>query len=405
MGQGVRQTLQIIKREIPQLNIFEVETGTRCFDWEVPEEWEVNEAYILNSAGKKIVDFKENNLHLVGYSKPVDTELELKDLKKYLHSIPSLPDAIPYVTSYYKRRWGFCLSHKQLESLENGKYRVKIDSNFKQGSLSYGEVYIKGQSDKEVYFSSYICHPSMANNELSGPVVLTSLVKNLLENASPHFSYRIVFLPETIGSICYLSKNLLEMKKIIVAGFNVSCVGDDGPFSMIYSRRENTLSDKALLHVLNFCERDVKKYSFLSRGSDERQYCAPNIDLPVVTFCRTKFGEFKEYHNSLDNLNFVTSTGLNDSIETLTRLVTVLENSHNLYTQCYCEPQLGKRGLYPTLSKVGSYDQVENMMNLLAYADGRSLLEIAELINVPVWHLLDDLKILKDQNLIDCSWS
>ncbi|MDC0063084.1 DUF4910 domain-containing protein [Candidatus Puniceispirillum sp.] len=401
-GDGFRESLQIIKRELPQLRINEVPTGTACFDWEIPKEWNIKEAYIIDPSGKKIVDFKDNNLHVMGYSKPVDTKLSLDTLSKHLHSLPDKPRAIPYVTSYYAENWGFCIPHELRESLVEGEYHVKIDSKLIHGSLTYGELLLPGNSEKEIFFSSYLCHPSMANNELSGPVVLTSLAKKIMESKNRNFSFRIIFVPETIGAIAYLSLNLQAMQKNIIAGFNLSCVGDDGPFSIVKSRTGDTLADQMLEHVLKWTQKNNKIYSFLERGSDERQYCSPNIDLPVVTFCRSKFGEFDEYHTSLDNLSYVKPSALVQSTETLLLLVKCLENNFKLRASTFGEPQLGKRGLYPNISKFGSADGLKNMLNLIAFADGRSLLEISEYINIPVWKLLTDLHVLEKNNLIEC---
>src|SRR3989338_5820522 len=247
-GEGVRETLRIIKRQIP-INAYEVPTGTKVFDWTVPEEWNIKDAYVLDESGKKILDFKKNNLHVVSYSVPVDKIVDLSEFQEHLYSLPDQPEAVPYVTSYYEKRWGFCLADKERRKLKKGKYRVLIDSELKKGSLTYGEVIVPGRSKKEVFLSTYICHPSMANNELSGPAVTTFLAKWIL-NRERHYSYRIIFIPETIGALTYLSKNLAVMRKNMVAGFNVTCVGDERAYSFMPSRPGNTYADKIALNVL-----------------------------------------------------------------------------------------------------------------------------------------------------------
>jgi aminopeptidase-like protein len=379
-GPGVRETLKLLGKYLPGLITQEVPSGTRAFDWVVPDEWSISDGYILDVSGQRIVDFKRNNLHVIGYSDPVDVWLELPDLDKHLYSLPDQPEAIPYVTSYYSRRWGFCLSHELRESLKPGRYRAVIKSVLKPGVLNYAELVLPGKSDREVFLSTYVCHPSMANNELSGPVVTTALARWLMAEQR-RYTYRIVFIPETIGSIVYLSKNLEHLKDRVIAGFNITCVGDDRCFSYLPSRSGNTLSDRAALHVLKYLDPLFKRYSWLQRGSDERQYCAPGVDLPVAAIMRSKYGEYPEYHTSLDNLNFVSPTGLQGSFDALRRTIQVIENDVRPKVTVLCEPQLGKRGLYPTLSTKDSGNQVRSMMNLISYCDGeRTLLEIAELL-------------------------
>lgn len=402
-GEGLRDTLRLIKNKISDLEIREVPSGTQVFDWEVPLEWSINEAYILDSSGNKILDFKDNNLHVVSYSVPVDKVISLSELQKHLHSLPDQKNAIPYITSYYKKRWGFCLTHNQRNSLKEGDYRVFIDSNFIQGSLTYGEIYIPGLSEEEIFFSTYVCHPSMANNELSGPVVVSQLVKWLLKKTNLRYSYRIIFIPETIGSITYISQNIDRMKKNIIAGCNVTCVGDDRVYSLIPTRYGNTKADNHMQHVLKHFNPGFKNYSFLQRGSDERQYCSPGVDLPVVTFCRSKFSEYPEYHTSLDNLNMISPQGLFDSYEVLKYFVESFENNQKINNVILCEPNLGKRGLYPTLGTRENDFDVNKRLDFLAYSDGSTLLEIAEKINLPIWELLQLRDELLANNLIKVS--
>lgn len=395
-GEGVRETLSYLKNILPELEIKSVPTGYKAFDWEVPKEWLVKEAYIENEFGDRIIDFKINNLHLVGYSTPIDIWLSLEELNSYLYSLPDQPDAIPYVTSYYFERWGFCISQNQRDDLKPCNYHVVIKSELKDGVLNYGELLIPGEEKKEIFLSTYICHPSMANNELSGPVVTTALAKWIKSLKKRRFSYRIVFIPETIGSLVYLSKNLNEMQKFMIGGFNITCVGDDRCYSYIPSRLGNTYSDKIAKHVLSRIDKNFKIYSWLDRGSDERQYCAPGIDLPVATITRSKYGEYPEYHTSNDNLKLISPEGLEGAFEALKRCLEIMEMDLYYKVNVLGEPQLGKRNLYPTISSKGSANDVRNMMNFLSFCDGNhSLLEISEEINVPI----HDLQIFIDKFL------
>lgn len=401
-GNGVRQSLKIIQKHIPDLKMYEVPSGTKCFDWTVPKEWNINDAYILDPQGKKIIDFKKSNLHVVGYSIPVNKTLSLDELKAHLYTLPEQPDAIPYITSYYSPHWGFCLSQIQYEQLEEGNYQVVIDSELKDGHLTYAELLIPGESEQEVFLSSYVCHPSLANNELSGPTVTTFLAKWLLQQEKLKYSYRIILIPETIGSLTYLSRHLDEMKAKVIAGYNITCIGDNRDYSYIPSRAENTLSDTVAQHVLHHTDKAYKTYPFYESGSDERRYCAPGVDLPVACIMRTKYNQYPEYHTSLDDLNLVTPEGLNGGYLALQRCLEVIEKNEVLKLTVLCEPQLGKRGLYPNLSTKQSNAMVSNMMNFISYCDGTlSTLEIAQKIQVPMWELYEIIENLKEAKLLE----
>lgn len=401
-GNGVRETLSILNSVIGgEMVVHEVPSGTQVFDWSVPKEWNIRDAWIKDSKGNKILDFKDNNLHVVGYSLPVNKKVNLEELKTIIYTQPEQPDAIPYVTSYYKERYGFCMTQNQKDSLKEDNYHIFIDSELKDGSLTYGEIIIPGDSNKEVFLSTYVCHPSMANNELSGPAVAIYLAKWLKSLPIRRYTYRIIFIPETIGSITYLSQNLEHLKKRVIAGFNISCVGDNRTFSYVASRYGNTLADKVAKNVLRFYYPEYKEYSFLKRGSDERQYNAPGVDLPVCAICRSKYGEYPEYHTSKDNLDFISPEGLAGAFEVYKQCITVLENNYKYKINVLCEPQLGKRGLYPTISQKGSYDAIKAMTDFIAYADGTNdLIDISNIICVPVNNLLTIVEKLKINELI-----
>jgi len=399
-GEGVRKTLSIIKEIIP-IDIKEVPSGTKVFDWEIPNEWNIKDAYVKDENGNRIIDYNKSNLHVVNYSIPFEGKLTLKELKNHLYTLPDQPNLIPYVTSYYVNRWGFCLSHKQYESLKDMTYEVKVDSTLEAGSLTYADLVIPGKSKKEILISTYTCHPSMANNELSGPVVTTFMAKNILEKKEkPYYTYRFVFVPETIGAITYLNKYLKHLQKNVIAGYVVTCVGDPGVFSYLKTRAEDTLVDRITLHVLENTEDEFNLYNFLARGSDERQYNAPGIDLPVGSLMRSKYHEYPEYHTSADNLDFVTDEALKQTLDRYICCLDAIDNNHIYKTTVLCEPHLSKYNLYETLGRKG--DNTNTLIwNLIAYCDGKNdLLDIANKIDCPIWELYPAVETIINQGLI-----
>lgn len=403
-GEGFRNSLQILKAHMPLMEIHEVPSGTQVFDWTVPAEWNVEEGYIEDEKGNRIIDFKKNNLHVVGYSLPIDVWLTLEELKKMVYTEENQPDVIPYVTSYYKERSGFCMSKRQLNSLKEGKYHavIKSDLNY-NGSLTYGEVFFKGQSTEEVLISTYLCHPSMANNECSGPAVATCLAKYVAAMENRKYSYRFLFIPETIGSITWLNENYTKLclKDRVIAGFVLSCVGDERTYSFVATKYGNTLTDRLLRNVLKHHFPEYKEYSFLYRGSDERQFNAPGIELPVCSVCRSKYGTYPEYHTSADDLSVVTAKGLRGSYDLMIKCIETLEHNEFYKINVTCEPQLGKRGLYPMISRKGSYDAVKAMTDFITYCDGRNdLIGISELIGVDTMSLIGIIKSLKEHHLL-----
>jgi aminopeptidase-like protein len=401
-GPGVRETLAYLKALAPGLEILEIASGTPAFDWTVPDEWTLREAYIEDEAGERIVDIAHSNLHVVGYSTPIQAWLDRDELDAHLHSLPDQPDAIPYITSYYSRRWGFCLTHRQRQTLKPGRYRVVIDSDLKPGVLNYGELILPGRETGEVLLSTYVCHPSMANNELSGPVVTVALARWLAALPERRLTYRILFLPETIGAIAYLSRHWRAMKAQTVAGFVVTCVGDTRIYSYLASRQGDTLADRVARHVLDRDAGDYRRYSFLERGSDERQYCAPGIDLPVCSIMRSKYGEYPEYHTSLDDLSLISAEGLAGAYGVLKGCLEVLEANRVWRATKLCEPQLGKRGLYPTVSTKASGRSVRTLTNILAYADGsRDLIALADTIGEDARDCVAILKTLAEAALVE----
>ena len=401
-GEGVRKTLSYIKSEIPGLEILSVKSGTKAFDWVIPNEWSINDAYIENLDGKKLISFSDSNLHVVGYSMPVNKVVSKEELMPYLHSLPELPNAIPYITSYYNETFGFCLSQNQKDSLGDGPFRIFVDSKLTPGVMNFGELYIPGLSEKEILFSTYICHPSMANNELSGPAVAMALAKHIQSMGIRKYSYRILFNVETIGAIYYLSKNLKNLKKNLVAGWVLTCLGDERNYSYMPTKHGNTFTDKVSRKVLSDLDIKLTEYSWLDRGSDERQYNAPGIDLPVASIMRSKYATYPEYHTSLDNLDLVSPKGLKDSLNALIKVVEVLETNEKWQTKVLGEPQLGRRGLYPTLSTRESSLIVRDLKNVLSFMDGcHDMLTIAEKCGLKYTEVLRIVEKLRESDVID----
>ncbi|MBF0205449.1 MAG: DUF4910 domain-containing protein [Oligoflexia bacterium] len=403
-GNGTRKTLSFLSQILPEMNIFEIPSGTKVFDWIVPDEWNVNEAWIKDEEGKKIIDFSHNNLHLMGYSTPIKKTLCLEELQNHLFSLPDQPNAIPYITAYYNKgdRWGFCLKDNDRKQLRHGNYDVYIDSVLTPGHLTYGEVVLPGKEDREVLISTYICHPSMANNELSGPVVAISILDWLKKQKERKYTYRAVFIPETIGSLVYLDKHFKHLKEKLDAGFVLTCIGDNNSYSMLESRYGKTLADKVAKHVLKYHFPNFNTYSFLERGSDERQYCAPGFDLPVCSLMRTKYSCYPEYHTSLDNLDFISPEGLYGGFCVVQKCIMLLEKNHTYKTKILGEPQLGKRGLYPTISTKATNQNVRRMMNLIAYSDGtKDLIDIAETIGENCLDLIELAEKLVNFDILD----
>ena len=375
-GNGVRETLSILKEFIP-LTIEEVPSGTKVLDWEIPDEWNVRDAWVKNSNGEKIVDFKKLNLHLLNYSLPVDKTVDLEELKDHLHTLPEYPDWVPYRTAYYNRQWGFCMSHNQFQKLTEGDYHIYIDSEIKPGSLTYGEVLIPGKTKQEVLFSCHICHPSLCNDNLSG-IVLAAKLAEILKTMDLNYSYRFLFIPGTIGSIAWLSRNEDTVHNI-KHGVVLTLLGDSTPFQYKKSRQGNAEIDRIIEYLLKD-EISSKMLDFSPYGYDERQFCSPGFNLPVGRLTRTPFDEFPEYHTSADNLDFISADNLSDSLEFMFKVISVVEgNKKWINLKPKGEPQLGKRGLYKTIG--GQSQQKDYQMALLwilNLSDGSySLLDIA----------------------------
>lgn len=399
-GKGVRETLGMIAGHIP-LRGHEVPTGMTVFDWTVPKEWNIADAYVSDANGNKVIDFRNSNLHVMNYSRPIRTTLPLSELKVHLFTLPDHPDWIPYRTSYYSDNWGFCLSHKRFLELKDGQYDVVIDASLEAGHLTYGEYYLPGDTADEVLISCHVCHPSLCNDNLSGIAVATFLAKTL--RSSPRrYSYRFLFVPGTIGPITWLALHTEQVSRI-KHGLVVTGVGDSGPFTYKKSRQGNALIDQVMSHTLRHSGKPYNIIDFFPYGYDERQYCSPGFDLPVGCFMRTPHGQYPEYHTSADNLEFVQPESLGESFAQCLAALMVLENNRAFISQNpHCEPQLGKRGLYKPIG--GDADKARKEMALLwvlNLSDGRhSLLDIAERSGLEFQTILASAELLSRSGLL-----
>lgn len=406
-GAGNRDTLKTICKMIPELEIHETPSGTPVGDWIIPKEWKVRDAYIIDlSSGIKVVDFSINNLHLVGYSVPIDTVMNREELDPHLYSLPNQPEAIPYVTSYYKQSWGFCMKHKDRLKLTEGPFRIVIDSDLFDGSLTHAELVLPGLEQQEILITTYLCHPSMANDIISGIVIWSFLVR-YLQTIERRYTYRFYIGPETIGAINYinLSKNKL---KNVCAGWVLTCIGDNGPFSYLKSRASNSLSDRVGVSVVKSMSGiksgvvGYKIYEFLDRGSDERQFCSPGIDLPIGSFMRSKHGTYPTYHTSLDNLNVLSASSLEDSLNMMKQAIKFIENNEFLRLKTLGEPFMTKYGLRATVSS-GLLDKTtKNIMDSLAFMDGvTDLLQISDTTGISMESLIEIAKVLIEHKIVE----
>jgi len=401
-GDGVRKTLRILQEYVP-LDIHELPTGTEVFDWTIPKEWNIQEAWIKNSNGDKLIDFRRSNLHVLNYSIPVDKVMALSELKEHLHTLPDQPDLIPHKTSYFKEQWGFCLTHNQFIDLEEGNYHVFIDSTLEDGHMTYGELLIKGTTSDEVLISTHVCHPSLCNDNLSGISVAVHLAQYLLKKQDLRYSYRFLFIPATIGSIAWLAQNEKNVDDI-KHGLVLSCLGDRGD-TMTYkrSRKGNASIDKLVEQMLDDSDQAYEIREFLPYGYDERQFCSPGFVLPVGLFMRTPFGEFPEYHTSADNLNFIDAEALGESLSMLKKVVYRIEHNRSYQNlKPKGEPNLGKRGLYKLIG--GKTDVEISQMAILwvlNLSDGKhSLLDIARRSGITFQAIKQAADALEHANLL-----
>ena len=401
-GDGVRRTLEIVERELGGLEVSEVPTGTQVLDWTVPREWNVRDAWVADAAGRRVVDFQASNLHLVSYSVPVRATIGLAELREHLFTLPDQPDWVPYRTSYYAERWGFCASQRLVDSLPEGDYEVCVDTTLADGHLTYGEHLVEGQTQDEVLISCHVCHPSLANDNLSGIAVASRLARLLGQGGRPRYSYRFLFIPGTIGSITWLARNQDNLGRVR-HGLVLSGVGDPGGFTYKRSRRGDTGIDRAVAHVLGSSGRGHQLVDFSPYGYDERQYCSPGFNLPVGRLGRTPFATYPQYHTSADDLDFVGPVQLQESLQVCQEIVEVLEGNRrylNLFPKG--EPQLGRRGLYGSIG--GRSDAEERQMAMLwvlNLSDGdHSLLDVAERADLPFAQVADVAAVLEEAGLL-----
>ena len=399
-GEGFRRSLRLLQRKIP-LEIHEVPTGTRVFDWVVPREWNIRDAFVKNARGERVIDFKAHSLHILNYSVPIHRTMSLEELRPHLYTLPDQPNLIPYRTSYYKEQWGFCLSHSDLDRLEDGDYEVCIDSSLEPGFLTYGELLLPGGSDDEVLISCHCCHPSLCNDNLSGMALATALAQGLAEQKR-RYAYRFLFIPGTIGSITWLALNQ-ERAARIKHGLVVACVGDPGGPSYKRSRRGDAEIDQAAVHVLQHSGQSYTVYDFSPYGYDERQYCSPGFNLPVGSLTRTPHGRYREYHTSADNLELVRPEAMADSLALYRAVLDVLEhNQAYVNTSPMGEPQLGKRGLFGSVGGNTSAKAYEMaLLWVLNFSDGQhTLLDIAKLAGMPFAQIKDAAAALARSGLL-----
>jgi aminopeptidase-like protein len=399
-GNGFRESMRILQKRIP-LELIEVASGKQVFDWIVPKEWNIRDAWIMDSKGEKVVDFQKSNLHVLNYSVPIRQKVKLAELRDHLYSLSEHVDWIPYRTSYYKENWGFCVTHRQLENMTDDEYDVCIDSSLEDGNLTYGEYLIKGELEDEFLISCHSCHPSLCNDNLSGMSVGTHLAK-FLGQKKLRYSYRFLFIPGTIGSITWLSLHE-ETASQVKHGLVVACVGDPGKIHYKKTRHGNAEIDRAVMHVLKHSGEDHEILEFSPYGYDERQYSSPGFNLAVGNLSRTPHGRFPEYHTSADNLEFVQTESLADSFSKFVEIINVIDNNKKyLNTNPKGEPQLGKRGLYSMLG--GRKDQSNYEMSLLwvlNFSDGQhTLLDIAERADIPFSSIHDAARALLDCGLL-----
>ena len=406
-GKGYQESLDIIREIIP-LEKIDFPSGTECYDWTIPDEWNIRDAYITGPNGEKFACFKDNNLHVVGYSVPVDKEVTLDELKKHLHTLQELPEAIPYVTSYYKRNWGFCLAYNEYKKLKEGNYRVFIDSELKLGKLTIGVLTIPGETDKEILLSTYLCHPSMAVNELSGPLVTAFLYKKLFQEKPFKHTIRFVYCPENIGAIAFLSNYGEQLKDKLAAGYVINCVGHGKLYTYKKSRHGDSLSDRAALNVLRHQDLPLEVVDFFPDGSDERQYCSPGFNFPMGLIMRTMYGQYKEYHTSLDNKDIISFETMKESVEMYFEVIkTIDENAVYKCRVQYGSPQLSKseQSLYTPTMDFNTINQkvkqMKIMLFILNYSDGEhDLIRIADLAECSVSDCIPIIDQLKETKYI-----
>jgi len=403
-GEGNRKTLNIFKKINPKLKIIHFKSGAKVFDWRIPKVWSIKDAWIKSlKSNKKIISFRKDFLCVMGYSTPVKKIIPVQELKKKIYSLKLQPNATPYVTSYYKKNWAFCMPKNKKDKLNEKFYKVFIDSKFKNGKLQIGEIFIKGKSNKEILLTTYICHPQMASNELSSPSILIYLSKWIEKIKKRKYSYRILFTSETIGTIAYIHKKLKALRENVIGGYVLTCLGDNRTFSYLKSKSENSLSDKIALQIINK-KKNKKIYHWLQRGSDERQFNSPSVELNLGSFMRSKYETYNEYHTSEDKLgSFVNKKSLNQSFQLLTEVILKFESSIIPFSKIICEPHLSKRNLYSHINIKGlNRKKAQTILDFLSYSNGELLLEeIAKKISINLYEARKLYFFLKKKNLLE----